>query len=95
MHWTWDPNKNRGNRQKHRIIFETAQLVFRDPYHLSAEDLYRYEQRWRTIGVVNQTAIIVVHTLPALSAESGRIISARKANSHERRVYEEGQHQIE
>ena len=89
MLWTWHSNKNRENRQKHGISFETAQLVFQDPYHLSAEDPYRYEQRWKTIGVVNQTIIIVIHTLPTPPAEAGRIISARKANSHERRIYEE------
>ena len=30
MRWTWDPEKDRVNRQKHRLRFQIAQLVFND-----------------------------------------------------------------
>ena len=93
MHWTWDENKNDANRRNHRISFETAQLVFQDPLSFIDNDPYQYEERFRTIGMVEGTLILVVHTLTNedvdTGAESGRIISARKPTPHEKRAYEE------
>lgn len=94
MHWRWDAVKDKANHQKHGISFETAVLVFEDPLALTLEDPYPDEERWRTIGrVVN--IVMVVHTRPDFDPltgeEVGRIISARKATSHERRAYEKGE----
>jgi uncharacterized protein len=88
--WTWDPAKEEANRQKHRFSFATAILVFDDPLALSRLDEYAYEERWQTIGKIDPNTIIVVHTLPEHEGDTGRIISARKATSHERKLYEEG-----
>ena len=82
MLWTWDPEKNRTNQQKHGINFETAQLVFRDPHP--------QEQRWQIMGVIEGTTVTVIYTLPEAEGQSGRIISARRATRHERREYEQG-----
>lgn len=94
MQWIWDDEKNRTNELKHGLDFETAQLVFEDPLAVSRPDSYPDEERWQTIGVIAQTSVIVVHTWPTYNPESheefGRIISARKATKHERRVYEKG-----
>ena len=94
MQWTWDPEKDRINQLKHGINFETAQLVFDDPFGATQrEDFYEGELRWNTIGVVGNLTLWVVHTWPYERCETwseiGRIISARRANSHERRLYEE------
>ena len=89
MHWTWDPDKDRINQQQHRIDFQTAQLVFHDPFAVTEEDPYPHEQRWKTTGTVRQTIIVVIHTWPDARDEDGRIISARKATPFERRDYEE------
>ena len=35
MRFTWDERKNRHNRFKHKLSFETAMLVFDDPHALS------------------------------------------------------------
>lgn len=35
MEIAWDENKNKSNKLKHGISFETAEKVFDDPYHLS------------------------------------------------------------
>ena len=86
--WTWNPNKNQENIRKHGIDFPTAQLVFLDLGFVMEEDYFPDEQRWRTIGMVAQRVLLVVHTLP-FQDEPGRIISARKAESHERRRYQE------
>ena len=70
-------------------------LVFNDPLAASRRDLYPYEERWQTIGVIGGVVVLVVHTAPKLDTiageEIGRIISARKATAHERRAYEEGE----
>ena len=90
MHWTWDPEKDRINRQKHRITFQTATGVFQDPGALLDPDPYAFEQRWRAIGRINGQTITVVYTLPEESGEQGRIISARRATRLERTRYQEG-----
>jgi uncharacterized DUF497 family protein len=38
MRAVWDEAKNRSNRKKHGISFDTAALVFFDPLHLSRKD---------------------------------------------------------
>ena len=91
MRWIWDDNKNRINKQKHGIGFETASLVFDDRMAVSIPDPDADEERWRTIGMIGNVVVIVVHTdgRPQIGAERGRIISARKATPRERRIYEE------
>ena len=95
MRWTWDPIKNRTNRRAHGLGFETAELVFDDSLAASRADPYPHEQRWQTIGKIGNVAVLVVHTWPepdpVTGERVGRIISARKATSHERKSYEEGE----
>ena len=94
MIWVWDQRKNRTNLQIHGIEFETAILVFDDPFAATIEDPYPHEQRWRTTGMVGTAVILVVHTSPSTDPETGeqvgRIITARKLSRRERRSYEEG-----
>ena len=90
MHWTWDPEKDRINQQIHRITFQTATLVFRDPGALLDPDPYPLEQRWRAIGYINGMLVAVTYTLPEGPGVPGRIISARRASREERTDYEEG-----
>ncbi len=98
MRWTWDLTKNRTNRRAHGLGFETAELVFDDPLAASRADPYPHEQRWQTIGMIGNVVVLVVHTWPepdpVTGERVGRIISARKATSHERKSYEEGESQI-
>jgi uncharacterized DUF497 family protein len=92
--WIWSENKNRENRRKHMLSFETAQLVFDDPLTASRPDPCPHEERWQTIGMIGPVTVIVIHT--SLEAnlstgeEIGRIISARKATAHEKKAYEDG-----
>ncbi len=94
MRWTWAKEKDRTNRRDHGLSFETAQLVFDDPYAMSRADPHPDGDRWQTVGVVGTVALFVVHTWPEpdqkTGEETGRTISARKATAHERRAYEEG-----
>ena len=93
MQFTWDERKNRANKQKHGISFETAVLVFDDPYHLSRQDReVDSEPRWQTIGMVNGVYVLLVtHSVNETEDEETiRIISARKATPQERRIYAQG-----
>ena len=94
MRWTWNQAEDRGNLGAHGLDFNAAALVFDDPMSATREDPYPHEQRWRTMGMVGNQVVIVVHTWPAFDEETGeaigRIISARKATNHERMAYEEG-----
>ena len=94
LRWTWDEDKNRNNKQKHGLGFETAKLVFDDPLMAHRPDPNSDEERWHTIGLIGNVVVVVAHTWPKAEhrtdVEVGRIISARKATAHERRAYEEG-----
>lgn len=93
MRWTWDPAKSAANRRKHGLSFETAVLVFDDPFHASKQDMHPDGDRWHTIGMVGSVLLLVVHTWPEEAEEGeqlGRVISARKATARERKAYEEG-----
>jgi uncharacterized DUF497 family protein len=92
MRFEWDEHKSRLNRRKHHVGFETAALVFDDPYTLTQRDSsVEDEERWISIGAIGPGSILlVVHTFYEKQGEEVvRIISARPAESHERRAYEE------
>ena len=92
MRFTWDEDKNRRNLAKHKISFETARLVFEDPFHVSRlERVVEGEDRWQTMGLIGSVVVVLVaHTYREEGDEAViRIISARKATSHERRYYEQ------
>ena len=54
----WDPVKAAANRAKHRVSFETAVLVFDDPFHASKPDPHADDDRWRTIGLVGSVVLM-------------------------------------
>jgi len=90
--YSWDDDKNESNKDKHGVSFETAQLVFDDPLHVSRQDrIENGEERWQTIGLVGGVALLLVaHTwLEQDGEEHIRIISARRATKTERKIYEE------
>ncbi len=92
MRFEWDDVKNQRNVLKHRVSFETAVLVFDDPYSVTQRDeSANEEERWITLGLLNPGAVLfVVHTcFEGNNEEVMRIISARAATPRERKNYEE------
>lgn len=92
MNFEWDPDKDAWNYVKHGIRFETAAMVFDDPYHVSQLDrVVDGEERWRTMGLIGGLVIVIVaHTYREQNGEETvRIISVRKATKRERKHYEE------
>jgi uncharacterized protein len=87
VEFEWDDEKNRLNRAKHGWDFARAARVFGDPFAVTEEDrtLAYDEFRYRITGMVNGQLITVIYTeRPGIY----RLISARKATSHERKNYE-------
>jgi len=90
----WDPDKAAGNAAKHRVAFEEAMTVFRDPLARSILDPNHPagEERWVTIGAAaTGNLLVVVHTWADSDAERSivRIISARRPTRNEARQYRE------
>ena len=90
MRFDWDNDKNQINKQKHNVSFEEASTVFYDeeailifdPDHSFQED------RFLLLGRSSALRILVVcHCSRDKDDEIIRIISARKANSEERKQY--------
>jgi hypothetical protein len=91
MQFEWDRRKDRLNRLKHGVSFETATLVFDDPHAFSVLDLIENdEERWQTIGMAGGVLLLLVaHTYRDADDQRIRIFSARKATPRERQLYDE------
>jgi uncharacterized DUF497 family protein len=90
MRFEWDPVKATKNVDKHRVSFGEASAVFYDPLALTGvdPDHSEDEERMITFGVSSSDRLLVVaHTE---RGDTIRIISARVATRHERKIYEEG-----
>ena len=90
IRFEWDEEKNKINQKKHGIDFETARLIFDDPFCVTfVESVSGGEGRWHAIGSVEDVIVmVVVHTYRQDgSDEVIRIISARRATRHERKLY--------
>ncbi len=90
MVFAWDEKKNRTNRRKHGVSFETAARIFEDPNVVSYRDrAVDDEERWHAIGCAGGVSVLlVVHTSEEQHGEEEiRIISARKASPSDRALY--------
>ena len=90
MKFEWDSNKEQINIKKHHISFKTAELVFGDENRLEIYDEEHSitEDRYITIGMINEIAIVLMVVYTIRDEESTiRIISARKATKSEREAY--------
>jgi uncharacterized protein len=61
----WDPRKAKENLRNHRISFERAATIFRDPQALSIFDVAHSheEDRWITLGLDQSgSSLVLVRT---------------------------------
>jgi len=89
MNVVWDPNQARSNLEKHQVDFADAAVALEDENALTILDDDHGEVRFKTLGMGPTFNILyVIHT----EQDEGtiRIISARKAEKTEERVYFEG-----
>lgn len=91
LEFQWDPAKAAANLRKHRVSFPEATTAFDDPLSITIADPDHStrEDRYLLLGRLRGGRLVVV-----AHADRGadiRIISARPADRHERRAYEEAQ----
>ena len=87
----WDPVKERKNISRHDgIDFQEASTVFSDPLELTISDPDHSdgEYRYLSMGLSGAGRLLVVSYTER--GDRIRIISARLAETHEKRQYENG-----
>jgi len=87
VEFQWDEMKSRENLRKHGLCFEDAAGIFEGETVTFLDDRFEYgEKRYLTLGTLDGRVIVIVHTL---RGETIRIISMRKANGREKKIYQE------
>ncbi len=85
MNFTWDESKRHANLSKHGLDFADAERVFAGHTFTRPDTRFAYgERRFATIGLLGLTVVVMAHTE---TDDTIRIISMRKAESHERENY--------
>ncbi len=85
VRYEWDEAKRRTNLWRHGIDFATLREVFEGAPYTISDDRHDYgERRYLTFGLLKGDVVAVVHTE---SDDVIRIISARKAERHEKIKY--------
>jgi uncharacterized protein len=82
----WDEAKNRLNLAKHGLSFEDAELVFAGPCVTFVDDRLDYgELRLISLGMLAGRLVVIAH---APRGNATRIISMRKGNRREQKLYQ-------
>jgi len=86
MNYVWDRRKGRSNLTRHGIAFEDAIGIFDGPTLEKVDGRFDYREiRVYAIGVANGLEVTVTYT--DVSESERRIISAWRAERHERAAY--------
>ena len=85
----WDDEKAKKNLKKHKIAFQEGSTIFHDPFiaTMADPDHADNEERYISIGLSARGRLLVV--VYTERGEKTRLISCRKAEPPERRIYEE------
>jgi uncharacterized DUF497 family protein len=87
MKYEWDEAKNRKNLGKHGLSFEDAAQVFSGPCVTFEDDRFEYgEERLITLGLLAGRLVVIAHSP---RDEGTRIVSMRKGNRREQKIYQE------
>ncbi|WP_029459575.1 BrnT family toxin [Solidesulfovibrio alcoholivorans] len=85
MQFEWDETKRQANITKHDVDFLEAMELLADAPIMHDDSRKDYgERRCQAVGIVDGKTLVVIFTI---RESSFRIISARRANSRERRKY--------
>ncbi len=88
MNFEWDEEKNTENIRKHGFDFADAWEIFEAPLRTALDTREDYgEERWNGIGLLGNRIVVVIFT--HRDEDTIRIISLRKALTHERKKFEE------
>ena len=87
MKLEWDDAKNGRNFAKYGLRFEDAEHVFSGPCVTFVDDRFDYgEKRLITLGLLAGRLVVIAHSP---RDEGTRIISMRKGNRREQKIYQE------
>ncbi len=85
MRFTWDEAKRKRNVQDHGLDFVDAEAVFAGPTFTFEDSRFSYgEERLVTLGMLTGFVVSIVHTE---TPHTIRIISFRKATTHEQTIF--------
>jgi hypothetical protein len=87
MDFEWDGAKDKQNKEKHGVSFEYVTRAWLDPYYLEWQDTRKNygEARFIRLALIGNYLYFVsfTHRLDII-----RLISARRANKKEKKIYE-------
>ena len=87
MIYEWDKAKNRRNLAKHGLHFADAEQVLTGPCVTFVDDRFDYgEKRLITLGLLAGRVVVIAHA--PRGDDITRIISMRKANRREQKIYQ-------
>jgi uncharacterized protein len=86
MEFEWDERKNRKNKNKHGIDFETAMELWNDKNRIEIQTPFPIENRSILIGKIDKKLWSAIFTL---RDNAIRIISVRRARKKEAKFYEQ------
>jgi uncharacterized DUF497 family protein len=85
MKFIWDESKRISNIKKHGLDFALTYLVFKnDTFTFEDNRIVYNERRFITLGLLDSTVVVVVHTE---TDNEIRVISLRKAVKNEQELY--------
>ena len=88
MQFEWDETKNLENIHKHEIDFADVPAMFDGEMLIELDERFDYgEDRWIGIGFLGFGIAVIVWT--ERRKDVIRIISARRANRHEQKRFEQ------
>jgi uncharacterized DUF497 family protein len=86
VRYEWDEAKNRSNRAKHGLDFADAERVFAGRCVIFVDDRFDYgEKRLVSLGTLAGRVVVMAHAPPGHKVT--RMISMRKANRREPKIY--------
>ena len=90
LRFEWDLKKAAANLRKHKVSFDDAQTVFSDERALLIDDPDHSEEedRFVLLGLSHSLRVLVVVHCYRADGNVIRIISARRADSDERSLYQ-------
>jgi uncharacterized DUF497 family protein len=85
MRFTWHEPKRQITLKQRGLDFAQAEQIFAGPIFTFEDDRKDYgEQRWVTLGFLQTTVVVIVHTE---NEDEIRIISMRKAEKDEQHLF--------
>lgn len=87
MRYEWDEAKNRSNLVRHGLDFADAEQVLSGACVTFVDDRFDYgEKRLVSLGLLAGRVVVIAHA-PRVE-EITRVISMRKANRREQKIYQ-------